>query len=821
MMDFGFSSEFVDLTPFLNKLEKNELTLEDILEEDSIIDDIKNNYQSPFINFLTNEKIKKLIDYSTKLPSSDTHNIGYKYPFNATEILCSENINFQKQFMKETPLGLKDINDIELKEKLEQAKNIRKGGFLSELFKIINKVKKELKKEGKNKNISEENESDSDSDIDIDDDYEEIEEANLKNDENKENKNIKVIYENVDYLLNFLKESEETKENYVLVGYFYKILNNLIKIHSMKIVQYLFDYPKKDEFDILGLFIKHMNRKSMCDIIYRLLTFEDEFISQYDNKKLNLLEKIFDEINICNDKNKLECICDSLSLVMNNSHFFNIFMTKSNLLEKIYVILFNTIKNSEKSTSILKLLIKINMNIIQHFEVNCTNNMQDINNELNPFNVEICVSHEQDKSISSHEDNDALKKYLFLLFGILEKNKLIFLDDFGDCNQKENSTFMATYMEKQKKIGMKKIVQIEYILSILDIFVNSCASKYHEDKIAKLINFANERNLFFNLHNLFFAFPFSNIYQIYYKRIMEIVLNENSPKCLINSFFINPIEKEKNLIDLYIDTIISPNMKFNFGLTNTKSFNPCFSYAFYIIDKIYKSKNSNVKKILEKNKNLSVFYEILGEEIINLFNQKLLYNNTFDISGEKEEQSLQTFGPNNLIEVFEENCKIYDVYKNGGNYQQLLKGKKERIENEKKEQKEKVIENNIKIGSNNGIEYYDDFDDEDDDPLFKVEKINVQKEKKIANNQTEKLNKDKNNTDKNNNKFNNDNNNSNGAICQPNNAINDSENNQDKKENNRINIEKDSKENEKLNEDLIPNHIENKIYHVDYNKNNL
>ena len=819
-MDFGFSSEFVDLTPFLNKLEKNELTLEDILEEDSIIDDIKNNYQSPFINFLTNEKIKKLIDYSTKLPSSDTHNIGYKYPFNATEILCSENINFQKQFMKETPLGLKDINDIELKEKLEQAKNIRKGGFLSELFKIINKVKKELKKEGKNKNISEENESDSDSDIDIDDDYEEIEEANLKNDENKENKNIKVIYENVDYLLNFLKESEETKENYVLVGYFYKILNNLIKIHSMKIVQYLFDYPKKDEFDILGLFIKHMNRKSMCDIIHRLLTFEDEFISQYDNKKLNLLEKIFDEINICNDKNKLECICDSLSLVMNNSHFFNIFMTKSNLLEKIYVILFNTIKNSEKSTSILKLLIKINMNIIQHFEVNCTNNMQDINNELNPFNVEICVSHEQDKSISSHEDNDALKKYLFLLFGILEKNKLIFLDDFGDCNQKENSSFMATYMEKQKKIGMKKIVQIEYILSILDIFVNSCASKYHEDKIAKLINFANERNLFFNLHNLFFAFPFSNIYQIYYKRIMEIVLNENSPKCLINSFFIDPIEKEKNLIDLYIDTIISPNMKFNFGLTNTKSFNPCFSYAFYIIDKIYKSKNSNVKKILEKNKNLSVFYEILGEEIINLFNQKLLYNNTFDISGEKEEQSLQTFGPNNLIEVFEENCKIYDVYKNGGNYQKLLKGKKEKIENEKKEQKEKIIENNIKIGSNNGIEYYDDFDDEDDDPLFKVEKINVQKEKKISNNQTEKLNKDKNNIDKNNNKFNNDNN-SNGAISQPHNAINDLENNDDKKEKNMINIEKDNKENEKLNEDLIPNQIENKIYHVDYNKNNL
>ena len=99
-MFVGFQGmNFVDeteiLNPFIQKLEKGELTLEEILEEDEIIKDIRSNNDSQFINFFTNDKIKKLIDYSTKIPSKDEHNIGYKYPFNATEILCSENTNIQ------------------------------------------------------------------------------------------------------------------------------------------------------------------------------------------------------------------------------------------------------------------------------------------------------------------------------------------------------------------------------------------------------------------------------------------------------------------------------------------------------------------------------------------------------------------------------------------------------------------------------------------------------------------------------------------------------------------------------------------------------
>ena len=131
-----FEDNNIKLNPFIEKMEKGELKLEDILNDENIIQDIKQNSESKFINFLTKDKIQKLIDYSTKFPSEDEHNIGYKYPFNATEILCSENSSFQNNLMAE----LQYIPN--LRENMsERIKKIKKGSFLNELFLTINSLK--------------------------------------------------------------------------------------------------------------------------------------------------------------------------------------------------------------------------------------------------------------------------------------------------------------------------------------------------------------------------------------------------------------------------------------------------------------------------------------------------------------------------------------------------------------------------------------------------------------------------------------------------------------------------------------------------------
>jgi hypothetical protein len=531
-------------------------------------------------------------------------------------------------------------------------------------------------------------------------------------------------------------------------------------------------------------------------ILDKLLVFEGEINSKFDDKKLYLIEKILDELNESNDKIKSECICDSLCLVMSNTPFFNLFITKIDLLEKLYNILFNSKNNTQKINSILKLLTKINENILQRFEVRYTSCTQNNNNDMNLNNAEMCYSNDQDKSITSRGDNlESLKSILFILFDVLEKKKLFIFEDFGNFNQEENSEFKATYMEKQKKIGMKKIMQTAYLQTLLEIIVNSYASKYYENKIEKLMNIAKDMNLFWNLHIIFFLFPFSNIYQIYYNRIIEIVLDEHSPNCLIEAFSMEFNGEKRNIIDFYIEKIIK-DMKFNFDLTETKSFNPCFSFAISLLNKIYNSQNIYVKKKIEKNKNLSVFYEIVIKEINNVYTQKLLLNTNFEFGDNEDDKNLNYFGPESLLESFEENCKIYEAYKKGENYQKLLNDKKERLEKDKNAKKK----DNEKIENNMGLEYIDDIDDDDDDPLFKVEKINSNKDKdnffSILNKPRDEINQD------NNNNYNKENEN----------IINDDE------KDNILNMENINDELGKMNEDSVPNQIENKIYHVDYNE---
>ena len=716
LIGFEGMSFFEDtkLNPFIEKMEKGELTLEDILNEDRIIQDIRTNHNSKFISFFTKEKIQKLIDYSTKFPSEDNHNVGYKYPFNATEILCTDNLSFQNKLMA-GKVYIKNTED-NINEKI---KRIKKESFLGQLFAALNHLKNVP-------NIEEKEEEESDSDDSESEEDEESEEEKNKNGNTDENKNI--LYENIDYLLLFLKEPETTMDNYVLVGYFNKILNSLINIHQMKIVQYLLDYPKKDEFDILDLLVKHMKRKSMCNIIQKLLMFDHELISKYDDKKIDLLSKVLDELNKSEEKEKYEFICQCICCTMNNRQFFDLLMTKKELLEKIYKIIFDCKNNDSKYNSILKLLIKINVNILQHFSVHFTDNNEN-NNDLMPLNADLCGSLE--KSLSSPDDTELLKKYLLALFDILENNKFLFFEDYGNFNENnsdnKNDVFVSTYLENQKKIGLKNILQTIYLKTLIDIFVNSYASKYHENKIEQLIKIGTQQNIFWNIHDLFLEFPFSNIFQIYYNQIMKIVFNENSPDCIIDAFFNEIDNKKRNLIDILIDKILS-DIKFTFKLTNTKAFNPLFSFIIIILNKIYTSQNLYIKSLIEKNKNISVFYEVIGQEAENVFNQKLLLtdNNLGGYGFGEADEALQTFGPKNFLEVFEENSKIYEMYKRGEDYKKALKEKNERIEKEKKDKKEEEKKDKKRVRK--GLEFMEEYE-EDDDPLFKVEKINSEKDK--------------------------------------------------------------------------------------------
>jgi hypothetical protein len=286
-------------------------------------------------------------------------------------------------------------------------------------------------------------------------------------------------------------------------------------------------------------------------------------------------------------------------------------------------------------------------------------------------------------------------KDIITLIGLIQKNEFNFINDLDDFSSKENEEFMPTYEKMQKKLGKKKLAQIELFRSILDLLVNTYAiydSQEIKDSISNIIKMAQEKKLFWKMHKLFFDFPFCNLYQTLYSQIMDIILNENSPEELIKYTLLEKEgEKENNLIQLFIDNMIK-NMEFEFK-SGRKAFHPNYSYELSLLTKINESTNEFVKEFIKDNKNLSVFHDILGQDINSLFNQKLLYNNEKDniqlganIALENEEIPLQYFCKKSFMEVLKEDNEIYSTYLEGGDYGKLLTEKKER---EKKEQEER------------------------------------------------------------------------------------------------------------------------------------
>ena len=115
------------------KLNNQNTTLEDLLQEDNIINELRNQNEK-LINFFTKEKIKKLIDYIIKEPKENDILKGHKFPFIASEILNSDEDKILDYFIMN-----KSEEEFNLKKKKKSDNDIYKNDNLD-----INKNKIEM-----------------------------------------------------------------------------------------------------------------------------------------------------------------------------------------------------------------------------------------------------------------------------------------------------------------------------------------------------------------------------------------------------------------------------------------------------------------------------------------------------------------------------------------------------------------------------------------------------------------------------------------------------------------------------------------------------
>ena len=84
------------------KLDDPNSTLEDLLVEEELIQELKNQNQK-LLKFLSKDKIKSLINYIIIEPKEDDQLKGHKFPFVASELLNCDIDNISDLFLMTNP----------------------------------------------------------------------------------------------------------------------------------------------------------------------------------------------------------------------------------------------------------------------------------------------------------------------------------------------------------------------------------------------------------------------------------------------------------------------------------------------------------------------------------------------------------------------------------------------------------------------------------------------------------------------------------------------------------------------------------------------
>ena len=416
-------------------------------------------------------------------------------------------------------------------------------------------------------------------------------------------------------------------------------------------------------------------------------------------------------------------------------------MKQVNLIKSLLNILSSSKDNSKKLNAIMNLLIKLNENILKNFEEHYTTSLtQEKPLEfMNMFSYDVNYPID-DKATSQEEMAEILKGVLETLFSSLKINQFNFLDDFGNYS---NSEFMSTYQQMQKVMGSKKLVQAELFRSILDIFVNSYANGYFKTEIEELAKIVSEKKIFNIIHQLFLDFPFCNIYQLFYNQIIDIVLTNVTPSCIVESVF-KDVKDGKNLIAVYLEKISDNlNLKFTFK-TKNQSYSPCISFIMTLLNKIYTCQNEDVKKYIDEK--FDVFNEVIGKEINRIYEQKLLLadNEGTRFGGADDDKPLEHFGKSNFMQLLDEDIIIYNAFLKGEDYKKLFNEKLEREKLEKEKEKEEEKENEQEIVDDNEENKDEQLNDNDDEGGADNDKGGLKESKKEDNDEDDEEKEDKN-----------------------------------------------------------------------------
>jgi len=234
-------------------LEKSDLTLDDLLEEDGLLTELKTQNQKLFDFLLTEETFKQLISYVIHEPNpEDIHTNSkrcFKYPFTCADVLGSDSQAILSEFFKSSS---------EIKEKA--AERARKAAALNESK--DDEVNLEDPESAQRTNSTSE------------------ESPTSEDKENQVPTHQVENFEFLDYLFTFLDKDDV---NYTAAGYFAKVVNNLYAKKPSIFLSYI--YESRPE--LLEKMVNHIYSKSIGEFLAKLVTFESSLLANNDDETYN------------------------------------------------------------------------------------------------------------------------------------------------------------------------------------------------------------------------------------------------------------------------------------------------------------------------------------------------------------------------------------------------------------------------------------------------------------------------------------------------------------------------------------------------------
>ena len=664
--------------------------IEDLLREEELLQELRNRNKK-LIEYFDKEKIKRLLDYIIKEPEIKEENLdtkenkekGLKFPF-----ICSQIFDlridelFQYFFMTNEEIENKEKNkDKEPKDKIKEKEpkdkekrpedNIKKEikeKVPEDKIKIkdqekipedntvkdsIDKKKEESKKKEEQKLNEVFKESSKNKEEQKKDVGENKEKDNKEGNKPTENKSHDYKLELLDYLFSFLpaESNEKNKLNYVLCGYFNSLIINLLVVNSTVFLNYVYNI-RKDIFDLL---IKNSYRKSISDTLSKILHFEAYYIDELNQKSMNetrlqILEKIFNEINIKKENEEINSIYYLITGLYDS--------TSISELKKCFE---NMIENETIINCLFKPLEGLDLN----------NNSDDVENKRQNFmaiidiiiflltniktvKCEIPNYNEESKTI---KHTKLSKKILYILPKLINNNfknniKSKYSNKIKDRKDKDGRIFQSFDNVKLTPLGECKIKIVELIWHSIPYFKKS--SKDFDEILIKY-------NFFKIAFEYIVQYEWNNIYQESFLSLLKTLFDQSAYHDSLVEYLFNKL-KIINIIKSNTDKGDKNKFKFKKKESNPIS----HGYISFFVNLCYKINTVIGGSPLKVNKNPSTegsFEFIYNPEEDN--DKRNIWNENVGVDNNKEEEeekgkpieSMKKYKTKDWEELFENNIK--------------------------------------------------------------------------------------------------------------------------------------------------------------------